>query len=256
MTILRYELNGLSGVIINGEAGYVDIDNPYISQIRLEDDFKILEVVLKENILYFDNQEQIDNAVYGIFFNILLEIQGYIECPEIVRTKIIGENDKLVDNKTYIKNSPVDARISLHADAVYESIVRDNFVKNAEVELQLVLAMLQNKNEIVTFLSLYDYIKEKIWRLYYSSEKRSTQEQVTTYLRNHQADYGEDLMFVVDNHGKTVDWLTYLRNEISHATIKNNVEEYKNLGKNINSGIIRLALKIINNLLMEQYGNG
>ena len=78
MTILRYKLNGLSGVVINGEAGYVDIDNPYISQIRLEDDFKILEVVLKENILYFDNQEQIDNAVYGIFFNILLEIQGHI----------------------------------------------------------------------------------------------------------------------------------------------------------------------------------
>lgn len=52
-----------------------------------------------------------------------------------------------------------------------------------------------------------------------------------------------------------MDWLTYLRNEISHATIKNNVEEYKTLGENINSGTIRLALKIINNLLMEEYGN-
>lgn len=111
--------------------------------------------------MYFDNQQQIDKVVYGIFFNILLEVKGHIECSEIVRTKIIDENDKWVENNICIKNSPLDSRISLHADAVYESIVRDNFVKNAEMELQFLLAMLQNKNEIVTFLPLHDYVKEK-----------------------------------------------------------------------------------------------
>lgn len=49
-----------------------------------------------------------------------------------------------------------------------------------------------------------------------------------------------------------MDLLTYRRNEIGHARMKNDLEEYRNLGKRIDDGIIRLTLQVINNVLMEQ----
>lgn len=255
MTILKYELRGLDGIVLDNEDMYVELNDQYISRIQIKDDFRTFEVVLNENVLYCNNQEQVDNKIKSFFLNILLKIKGHIQCPEIIRTKIIGENDdKWGENLLYIKNEPADTRIRLRADEVYTTITTaDNFIKYANAEWQFVYAMLQNKNLVVTFMSLYDYLKEKIYQIFFPSEARSTQKQVTTYFRNYKNDYGTDLNFLVDNQGKNVDYLTFLRNEIAHATIKSDLEEYRNLGEKIDSGIIRLTLQSINNVIMEQF---
>lgn len=253
MTILQYELKGFDGIILDNAGIGLELDNPYISQIKLKDDFKILEVVLNENILYCDNQIEIDNIINGLFLNILLKIKGHIQCPDIVLLNVIGENDKWGENQIYIKNEAVEARIRLQANEVYKNLMEDNFMRYANVEWQFVSAMLQNKNKVVTFMSLYDYLKEKIWQIHYSECSRPKQEQVTNYLLLHKQRYGTDLNFRRDNRGINVDMLTYLRNEIGHARIKSNSEDYRNLGKNVGDGMIRLTLQIINDVIMEQY---
>lgn len=98
-------------------------------------------------------------------------------------------------------------------------------------------------------------MKEKIWQVHYSEQEWSAQKQVTNYLLLHKQRYRTDLSFRRDNRGKYVDILTYLRNGIGHARIKSNLEDYRNLGKNIGDGIIRLTLQIINDVIMEQYAN-
>ena len=84
------------------------------------------------------------------------------------------------------------------------------------------------------------------------SDERAKQNHVISYLKEHKEQYGDDLIFLKDNKEKTVDLLTYRRNEIGHARMKNDLEEYRNLGKRIDDGIIRLTLQVINNVLMEQ----
>lgn len=71
----------------------------------------------------------------------------------------------------------------------------------------------------------------------------------------HKQRYGTDLSFRRDNRGINVDLLTYLRNEIGHARIKSDLEDYRSLGQNIGDGTIRLTLQIINDVIMEQYVN-
>lgn len=56
---------------------------------------------------------------------------------------------------------------------VYKSIVEDNFAKNAEVEWQIIYAMLQNENKVVTFMGLYDYLMEMLWQIHHPSDEKS-----------------------------------------------------------------------------------
>lgn len=76
MTSLKYELRGFDGIILDEDMWMV-LESQYISRIRLTNDFKILEIILKENILYRNNQEPIEKAVTEIFVNILLKIKGH-----------------------------------------------------------------------------------------------------------------------------------------------------------------------------------
>lgn len=251
MTSLKYELRGFDGIVLDEDMWMV-LESQYISRIRLTNDFKILEVILKENILYRNNQEPIDKAVTEIFVNILLKIKGHFQCPELVLTEIIGEDNGKIENKIFIANSPLPVRLMLKTKDVYKSIVEDNFAKNAEVEWQIIYAMLQNENKVVTFMGLYDYLMEMLWQIHHPSDERAKQNHVISYLKEHKEQYGDDLIFLKDNKEKTVDLLTYRRNEIGHARMKNDLEKYRNLGKRIDDGIIRLTLQVINNVLMEQ----
>lgn len=65
MTSLKYELRGFDGIILDEDMWMV-LESQYISRIRLTNDFKILEIILKENILYRNNQEPIEKAVTEI----------------------------------------------------------------------------------------------------------------------------------------------------------------------------------------------
>lgn len=254
MTSLKYELRGFDGIILDEDMWMV-LESQYISRIRLTNDFKILEIILKENILYRNNQEPIEKAVTEIFVNILLKIKGHFQCPELVLTDIMGEDNGRSENRIFIANPPSPARLMLKTRDVYKNIVEDNFTKNAEVEWKIIYAMLHNENKVVSFMSLYDYLMEMLWQIHHPSDERAKQYHVISYLEEHKEQYGDDLIFFKvnkNNKEKTVDILTYRRNEIGHARMKNDLEEYRNLGKRIDDGIIRLTLQVINNVLMEQ----
>lgn len=251
MTILKYELRGFDGSVLDEDL-WIELENEYILKIRLTDDFKRLEVILKEDILYQNNKEPIDKIVTEIFVNILLKIRGHFQCPELVLTEIIGENNGKIENRITFVTSKTPVRLRLETKNVCDSIVGDNFAKIAEVEWQIVYAMLQNKNQVVTFMELYDYLMEIIWKIHYSDDKRAKQCHVIDYLEKHKAQYGDDLVFLVDNKGKIVDLMTYRRNEIGHARMRNDLEECRELGNRVDEGIIRLTLRVINDVLMEQ----
>ena len=164
MTSLKYELRGFDGIILDEDMWMV-LESQYISRIRLTNDFKILEIILKENILYRNNQEPIEKAVTEIFVNILLKIKGHFQCPELVLTDIMGEDNGRSENRIFIANPPSPARLMLKTRDVYKNIVEDNFTKNAEVEWQIIYAMLHNENKVVSFMSLYDYLMEMLWQI-------------------------------------------------------------------------------------------
>lgn len=180
-----------------------------------------------------------------------------IENPKEWAQKAVDEFDLFLTECSVkrISTNGVDVERILADYEVYKNLMEDNFIRYANVEWQFASAMLQNKNEIVTFMSLYDYLKEKIWQVHYSEQEWLAQKQVTNYLLLHKQRYGTDLSFRRENRGKYVDILTYLRNGIGHARIKSNLEDYRNLGKNIGDGIIRWTLQIINDVIMEQYAN-
>ena len=123
MTSLKYELRGFDGIILDEDMWMV-LESQYISRIRLTNDFKILEIILKENILYRNNQEPIEKAVTEIFVNILLKIKGHFQCPELVLTDIMGEDNGRSENRIFIANPPSPARLMLKTRDVYKTSLK------------------------------------------------------------------------------------------------------------------------------------
>lgn len=246
---VQYKLHGFKGLELDENEEYCCTDNAYISRIYISSDLKMLKVELKDDVIYMDHRLEIETFLDSVCFNMISLTDIETEMPyrqlEIIKD---GSNIHLSDR--FVPRDSIQIIRRVPAENFYDTILNGkNLLSEKHVLYQKIFQILHNPNRVMQFLILYDWLLVLL-----SGDKRKEQKYIHIYLGKNRKKYPE-VTFVDSKDGKSVDMFTDLRNQISHYEQVNDYNGYKEIGNKIPPSVIRVLVKVINDVICENMQN-
>lgn len=242
---VQYKLYGFNGVQLDENEEYFFADNEYISRLYISSDLKTLKIVLKDDIAYMEHQYEIETFLDSVCFNMisLTEIETDIPYRQLEIIKD-GTNISLSDRLEMRDSMQLIRRVP--SKNFYDTILSGkNMLPENHVLYQKIFQILHNPNKVMQFLILYDWLLVLL-----SGDKRKEQKYIHIYLGKNEEKYPE-VVFVKSSDGKSVHMFTDLRNQIAHYEQVNDYNGYRDIGDKIPPIMIRLLVKVINDVICE-----
>jgi len=241
-------LYGFDKLVLSDNQSYV-INNELIKSISIDDNLKSMYIELQDNITYTGHEEEIRNYLYHICFNLIIKTEICYNVP-VYSINLIHENNKPI---TIRENLGIrDSLTIIHnfsAQSIYDKIVNSpTNIKENFVKYERIFKTLHNPNNIVQFMSLYQFLME----LLQGSRPHVSQKSVINYLKNNKDKYDFLYFKPTRKEGENFDedCFTYIRNEIGHSEETNNLNLYKQLGSQITQQLIKNLIIVINDVIM------
>lgn len=90
-----------------------------------------------------------------------------------------------------------------------------------------------------------------LYELIARKNRKSSQKNITKYIKNNKDRYPTIGFRKSRKADYDEDYLTYLRNEIGHCEDTNDFELYATLGNQISDEVIKLIIKVLNDLILD-----
>lgn len=247
---IECKLYGFEGLtLINNKK--CKIDNELIKSIFISDNLKDMIVEFQDNVTYTANKKEIEDYLYHICFNLIVKTK-VCYCIPYYDVSVIYENNKPIESSDRINlNCSTKIKREVSAESIYSKIIDSpTNVKNNFIKYQRIFKTLHNVNIIAQFMSLYQLLME----LLKGNRRYVSQTAVTQYLEDNKDRY--DFLYFKDTRkeGKNFkeDCFTYIRNEIGHSEDYEDLNLYKNIGKQINQQLIKNLIIVINDVIMGE----
>jgi len=244
---LKYRLEGFNSLNLSDNTEKIYIDNEYISSIYINDDLTEMYVELREGITYEESHTEINTFLDGICFNMLSQVDVDADVPyRILEIVCDGTNFTLHDRLCLSESLSLIKKVP--ASNFYDKIISEqNAICEQHILYQKMFEMLHNPNPIMRFLGLYDFLLSLL-----SRDGDLKQKYVHDYLGKHKKRYEPYIAFITNKDGKSEDTLTNLRNRIAHCEQTNDFESYRTVGSQIPPSVIRIMLKVLNDVICER----
>ncbi|MEK5256602.1 hypothetical protein NST74_24340 [Paenibacillus sp. FSL F4-0125] len=243
---LQYKLRGFNNLNLQENKEY-PINNELIESLKISDDLTLLHVYLKDNILYDKHSNKIETYLNHICFNLIVHSEASISQP--VRWLEFDSSNRMMNDAIRIRDSFTFFR-NISAENVYNKIVNSpTALEKHYLKYERIFKTLHNPNQIVQFMSLYQFLME----LLSSGKEKVEQKNVTQYLRRNKKKYpfiGFELTRR-KGHNFKEDSFTLLRNEIGHSEETNDLNLYESLGEKIDQSIIKKLILVLNDVIIK-----
>ncbi len=244
---LRFRLEGFNSLNLRDNTEKICIDNEYISSIFINDDLTEMYVELREGVTYEQFHTEICTFLDGICFNMLSQVEVDADVPYYMLELVCDGTNYTIYDRACISDSMSLIR-KVSATNFYDKIISEkNAVFEQHILYQKMFEMLHNPNTTMRFLGLYDLLLSLL-----SRNGELKQKYVHDYLGKHKERYQPDISFFTNKDGKSEDTLTNLRNKIAHCEQTNDLESYRTIGSQIPPAVIRILLKVLNDVICEK----
>lgn len=244
MIELYYKIEGLDSVEFNEDIS-LEYDDLY-----LEINKELSMLIVKSKKLNSEN----------VLEEIIARIITYKEFKEITIPKLtLDEKKSITGNKIDIRD-----RVTIRdvINSFKSSIGPEDFKKHMN-KMNLIQSnyykrlyyILKNKDITTKYLMLYEFLLEIVSLNKKNREQKNVKDFITT--KNLHEGINSIGMKKTRRKNKNFeeDSLTYLRNEISHAELDEDYEQYENISKKITSYYVRKIIEVIDLAIKDIGGN-
>lgn len=243
------ELHGFDGIELTENEKYT-INNNLIKYIHINDNLKNILIELQDNVSYSDCYDEIKNFLYHICFNLIIKTGLRYNKPTYAITVVYKNNENILIKDNIIMHDTIKFTYNYQAKDIYDTIItsptkiKENFVK-----YERIFKTLHNPNNIVQFMSLYQFLME----LLQGTNPYPSQKSITTYLTKNKGKYKFLSFKTTRKSGVSYDedCFTYIRNEIGHSETTNDLNLYKNLGQQVDQQLIKNLVLVINDIILK-----
>ena len=267
---VRYALCGFSAY--NGDSKEWEInlqdnrehiyqDHAFLYSAFIGDHLESIVLKLLPNIRCIDYLEELDREVEKICFNI---ISHAVELSDVTPFWYL---DLYIDENGQDCTLSLQEKIGLHeklfviknfsAKSIYNAAFgNENALERYAPQYKALFYVLQNPNQVIQFMGLYDIMADLIYKSDANKEKDAKQYMICNFFDKYKGRYKGitvEMRDAKDSKGKDTtkkeDTFTYIRNQIAHSIDRGGTENFLEVSKSISFEQIQTLLTIINDLL-------
>lgn len=249
---VQYKLSGFSGLELKENEPCEIENNPYVKSVELNNDLTAVTINLRDGVDFEENKGNIELFLKELIFNLIIKTEADVEHPNWSIEYVRNGNMITVNEHIFIHDAVTVLRL-VRANSVYSSILDSpTAIVNKQLLYERIFCILQNPNLVVQFMSLYEILSEMVQKIIKNGEG---QEKVGNYFKSTMGKYSFIVKFYPSTkpgkNGKSEDLFTYTRNAIAHCEDKNDLNEYKRIGSQVTSKMIKDLLLVLNDVIMD-----